>query len=870
MGEPDLPLQFRAPAVPGRPPPPFAASGRALVLRSCWSATPGYCWAGTLGSLPLIRGAALGPAAPPLTNLRGGGAASPLQPETTMTRTTVANRGNLSLIEEYYEKWLKDPDSVEASWRNFFEGYELGQSYKDVTAIDDAGPAPLQEAVKAVTRLVDAYREMGHHLADLDPLKLTPRPKSYEQLELAAFGLSESDLDQVFYSKLGTNNHCRLRELLGILHQTYCRTIGVEFMHIRDLEVRHWLLDRMESVQNRPGFDIKKKRRIIYKLNAAELFENFLHKNYVGQKRFSLEGGEMLIPLLDAVIERAGAHGVLEIVLGMPHRGRLNVLANILHKPYSLIFSEFEGNMPETVAGDGDVKYHLGFSADHVTQEKRTIHLTLTPNPSHLEAVNPVVEGRTRAKQRRYQDKDRKQGVPVLIHGDAAFAGQGLVAETLNLSQLPGYRTGGTIHIVVNNQIGFTTSPSEARSTRYCTDVAKMIEVPIFHVNGEDPEAVVYVGELATDFRQTFGQDVVIDMICYRRHGHNEGDEPGFTQPLMYEKIKNRISIRELYTEQLVMSGELSSQEAETIAETFAEKMQEIFEEVKVRGVEPRTVAPGYATGPWASLTPRYSFETVETGVAYETLKAIAAASATPPPGFNVNPKLSRIFSARVKTLDARGALDWSFAENMAFGSLLLEGTPVRLSGQDSRRGTFSQRHVALIDQHNGERWMPLSQSGTRPARILRLRQPALRGSRARIRLRLLARRAQHAADVGGPVRRLRQRSTGDHRPVHRLRREQVGPRQWTGHAAASRLRGPGARALQRPPGTLPRAVRRGEYPGRRSLDAGAVLPPASPPGQAELPQAPDRDDPQEPAPPQGRCFSRRTSAGRELRQRPR
>jgi len=475
-----------------------------------------------------------------------------------MTRTMVANRGNLDLIEAYYEQWRKDPEAVDKSWRNFFEGYELGQSHWAVSVSDNQAPA--QEAIKAVTRLVDAYREMGHYLADLDPLKLVPRPQTYEQLELSAFGLSEADLDQVFFSKLGPDNHCTLRELLAILRQTYCRTIGVEFMHIQNLEVRHWLLERMEPVRNRPAFDLKKKRRIIYKLNAAELFENFLHKNYVGQKRFSLEGGEMLIPLLDTVIERSGAHGVLEIVMGMPHRGRLNVLANILHKPYGMIFSEFEGNMPETVAGDGDVKYHLGFSADHTTQDKHTVHLTLTPNPSHLEAVNPVAEGRMRAKQRRHADKERKFGLPILIHGDAAFAGQGLVAETLNLSQLPGYRTGGTIHIVVNNQIGFTTSPSEARSTRHCTDVAKMIEVPIFHVNGEDPEAVVYVAELATDFRQTFGQDVVIDMICYRRHGHNEGDEPGFTQPIMYEKIRNRISIRELYTEQLVMSGELSSQ----------------------------------------------------------------------------------------------------------------------------------------------------------------------------------------------------------------------------------------------------------------------------------------------------------------------
>ena len=624
-----------------------------------------------------------------------------------MTRSTVANRGNLDLIEAYYDQWRNDPDSVERSWRNFFEGYELGQSHTVVAG--DNGHAPAQEAIKAVTRLVDAYREMGHHLADLDPLKLTPRPETFEQLELANFDLSEADLDQDFYSKLGPENHCTLRELLTILRQTYCQTIGVEYMHIRNLDIRRWLFERMEPIRNRPVFDLKKKRRIIYKLNAAELFENFLHKNYVGQKRFSLEGGEMLIPLLDAVIERSGEHGVLEIVMGMPHRGRLNVLANILHKPYGMIFSEFEGNMPETVAGDGDVKYHLGFSADYTTQQKHTVHLSLTPNPSHLEAVNPVAEGRMRAKQRRHLDKGRKLGLPILIHGDAAFAGQGLVAETLNLSQLPGYRTGGTIHIVVNNQIGFTTAPSEARSTRYCTDVAKMIEAPIFHVNGEDPEAVVYVGELATDFRQTFGQDVVIDMICYRRHGHNEGDEPGFTQPIMYEKIRNRISIRELYTEQLVMSGELSSQEAETIAETFAEKMQEVFEEVKVRGVEPRTVPPGYATGPWANLTPRHSFEPVHTGVPYEVLRLITAAATKPAPGFTINPKLARIFAARVKSMESRGTADWAFAENLAFGSLLLDGTPVRLSGQDSGRGTFSQRHAVLIDQHTGERWKPLN-----------------------------------------------------------------------------------------------------------------------------------------------------------------
>jgi 2-oxoglutarate dehydrogenase E1 component len=621
-----------------------------------------------------------------------------------MARATIANRWNLELIEDYYDRWRKDPASVEDSWRIFFEGYDLGHESDGKPGGVDLDAARAQAGV---TRLVDAYREFGHYLADLDPLKLSPRRQTLDLLEPSAFGLSEADLDRVFYTRLCAEGSCTLRQLIAILRATYCRTIGVEFMHIRDTAIRRWLLERMEPTRNRPAYDLKKKWRIIYKLNAAELFETFLHKNYVGQKRFSLEGGEMLIPLLDAILERAGSRGVREIVMGMPHRGRLNVLANILNKPYGMIFNEFEGNLPETVGGDGDVKYHLGFSADHVTAEKQTVHLTLTPNPSHLEAVDPVVEGRMRAKQRRFRDRDRRLGVPILIHGDAAFAGQGLVAETLNLSQLPGYQTGGTIHLVVNNQIGFTTAPSEGRSTRYCTDVAKMIEVPIFHVNGEDPEAVVAVGELAFDFRQEFGKDVVIDMVCYRRHGHNEGDEPAFTQPLMYEKIQNRISIRELYTEQLVMAGELSSREAETIAETFAEKLQEVFEEVRRGAIEPPS--PRGFAGAWAGLTSHFSFATVETGVSYEALRSIAEASTRVPDGFTVNPKLARLLAGRVKAVAERGALDWSTAEMLAIGSLLGEGTPVRLSGQDSRRGTFSQRHAVLVDMKTAERRVPLN-----------------------------------------------------------------------------------------------------------------------------------------------------------------
>jgi 2-oxoglutarate dehydrogenase E1 component len=624
-----------------------------------------------------------------------------------MNRSTVANRWNLELIEDYHQRWRADPASVDESWRIFFEGFELGRS---AGAPGGGSGVDLDLARKqaAVTRLIDAYREIGHTLADLDPLRLIPRRESHESLDLAAFGLTAADLDLVFYTPLTDPPHAPLRTLIAVLRETYCGKVGAEYMHIPNPRIRSWLQERMEPIRNRPDYDLRTKRRILLKLNAAELFEKFLSIHYLGQKRFSLEGGEVLIPLLDAIIERSAKFGVREIVLGMPHRGRLNVLANILDKPYGMLFAEFEENLPETVAGDGDVKYHLGFSADHVTADKHTIHLSLTPNPSHLEAVNPVVEGRVRAKQRRFQDRDRKLGVPILIHGDAAFAGQGLVAETLNLSQLHGYQTGGTVHVVVNNQIGFTTAPSDSRSTRYCTDVAKMIEVPIFHVNGDDPEAVVYVAELALEFRETFGLDVVIDMVCYRKHGHNEGDEPAFTQPVMYGKIRDRLSVRELYTERLVMAGELSVDEADTITETFNERMQEVFDEVHNGNVPAKALQPGFA-GVWKGLTARYSFAPVETGVPYERLRAITEALAKVSEGFHLNPKIERLISGRIKTLESRGGIDWAFGEALAFGSLLIEQTPVRLSGQDSRRGTFSQRHAVLVDAETSEPYIPLN-----------------------------------------------------------------------------------------------------------------------------------------------------------------
>ncbi|HXG09077.1 MAG TPA: 2-oxoglutarate dehydrogenase E1 component [Gemmataceae bacterium] len=617
-----------------------------------------------------------------------------------MTPATFATRWNLDAIEAAYQRWQTDPDAVDESWRHFFEGFELGAARTAVPSLD-------ARAQTGVVRLIDAYREIGHFLAHLDPL--SPRRESHPLLELSEFGLEEADLDRPFDTShfLGLPR-ATLRQLLAVLRETYSRTIGVEYMHIQDTHIRRWLQERMEPRRNQPNFDRAKKVNILQNLHYAELFERFLHTRYVGQKRFSLEGAETLIPVLDRLVEKARDEGVDEIVLGMAHRGRLNVLANILRKPYEEIFAEFEENyLPEWKDGDGDVKYHLGFSADRVSTQGKKIHLSLTPNPSHLEAVNPVVEGRVRAKQERFGDRERRRGIPLLIHGDAAFAGQGLVAETLNLSQLAGYKTGGTIHVIINNQIGFTTAPHDARSTTYCTDVAKMIQVPIFHVNAEDPEAAVYVAELALDFRQTFNRDVVIDLFCYRRHGHNEADEPSFTQPIMYSKIRGRPTLTEIYTEQLILHGDLTADEAEAITSEFQAKLQAALEQTR-RGPARSPGMRGFG-GAWQGLTPHYSHQPVETGVPLETLQAIAEGLSRVPEGFTVHPKIARQLEARGKELAQGGKIDWAFAEALAFGSLLLEGTPVRLSGQDSRRGTFSQRHAVLYDARTGEPYSPLA-----------------------------------------------------------------------------------------------------------------------------------------------------------------
>jgi 2-oxoglutarate dehydrogenase E1 component len=615
-----------------------------------------------------------------------------------MSQGSFATRWNLAAIEAAYQKWRRDPAAVEEAWRLFFEGFELGSASPALPTLDGRGQT-------GIVRLIDAYRDLGHFLAHLDPLS---EPKtSYPLLELAEFGLDEADLDHEFSTEhfLGLPR-ATLRNLLAALKETYCRTIGVEFLHIQDTRIRRWLEERMEPRRNQPNLARREKIGLLMGLHFAELFEKFLQTRYVGQKRFSLEGAETLIPVLDVIVEKAPEMEVREIIIGMAHRGRLNVLANILRKPYQELFAEFEDTyLPNSVDGDGDVKYHLGFSSDRTTAKGAKVHLSLTPNPSHLEAVDPVVEGRTRAKQRLFGDHERKRGIPLLIHGDAAFAGQGLVAETLNLSQLTGYTTGGTIHIIVNNQIGFTTSPNDARSTTYCTDVAKMIQVPIFHVNAEDPEAAVYVAQLALDFRQTFNKDVVIDLFCYRRHGHNEGDEPSFTQPLMYAKIKDRPTLSEIYTEQLIMRGDLTVAETEAIDSAFQDKLQAAQQEVRSGSIQAGTGA----SARWEGFSPRYSHASVETGVPYETLHFITEKITQVPRSFTVNPKLARLLEIRREEMAKRQPLDWSFAEALAFGSLLLEATPVRLSGQDSRRGTFSQRHAVLYDARTGQCYLPLN-----------------------------------------------------------------------------------------------------------------------------------------------------------------
>ena len=606
-------------------------------------------------------------------------------------------------IDSQYEQWKADPYSVSRDWRFFFEGFDMGHGMgREVEAVYDKEQFLKQSQVEDLIR---RYREIGHLLACLDPL--TACPTDHPLLNISAFDLTLKDLDAKFYAKgLIENHRTSLKDIIQTLKETYCRSIGVEFMHLQDPQERKWLQDRMEPVRNKPDLKPDDKIRIMEKLYQAALFEQFLHKKYLGQTRFSLEGAEAVVPMLDVLADRAASQGCREIILGMAHRGRLNIQANVLNKSFEEIFTEFESCYdPDEVFGAGDVKYHNGYLADIKTRRGEPLRFFLVNNPSHLESVNPVVQGFVRARQEILGDDKKNAVLSLLIHGDAAFSGQGVVTETLNMSQLTGYKTGGTIHLVINNQIGYTTLPEHARSTRYATDVAKMLMVPIFHVHGEDPEAVVHVVRLAVDYRKTFNKDVVIDIICFRKYGHNEGDEPYFTQPQMYERIRSRPSLNTVYSQKLIEQGLARKADVDVLEQNINQELEDALETVRSSAcVFPQTRF--YEN--WKNFNGRYTHDPLETGVPGKTLAALARKLNILPADFSANTKLVRLLKNRLESVEKGEDIDWGNAEALAFASLLAEGDPIRLSGQDSARGTFSQRHSVLVDTKTGDEYTPL------------------------------------------------------------------------------------------------------------------------------------------------------------------
>jgi len=632
---------------------------------------------------------------------------------------------NAPYVEELYESYLENPSSVSEKWRNYFDQLQHQPATDGQETTRDQAHAPIIESfaqrAKAnafvarvqepdlavagkqvyVQSLIAAYRSLGVRVADLDPLKRQERP-NIPELDPAFYGLTEADLDQVYaatntyFTKADTMT---MRDMLKALRDTYCRTVGAEFMHISDPTAKRWIQERLESTVGVPAFSPERKTRILQQLTDAEGLERYLHTKYVGQKRFSLEGGESFIVSMDELVNHAGENGVQEIVVGMAHRGRLNMLVNIMGKMPSDLFAEFEGKHVQALT-DGDVKYHNGFSSDLSTRGG-PVHLSLAFNPSHLEIVNPVVEGSVRARQDRREDADGSQVLPVLVHGDAAFAGQGVVMETLNLAQTRGYGTGGTVHIVINNQIGFTTSdPRDTRSTLYCTDVVKMIEAPVFHVNGDDPEAVVYVTQLALDYRREFNHDVVVDIVCFRKLGHNEQDTPSLTQPLMYKRIGQHPGTRKLYAEKLVAQGVLSDDEPDNMVKAYRQLMEEGKRTVEQVLTDYKSK---YATDWTPFLNAKWTDEG-HTGVPLAELTRIGEKITSVPEGFTVHPLVNKLLNDRLKMARGEARLDWGMGEHLAFATLVASGYAVRITGQDSGRGTFTHRHAVLHDQKR-DRW---------------------------------------------------------------------------------------------------------------------------------------------------------------------
>jgi len=655
------------------------------------------------------------------------------------------NGGNAAFVADLYARWAANPASVDASFAELFgalsdeargilmdaSGASWAPRHFDVAEPEPAKPAAkgaktaptpgpagaAPEQVRAAAldslralMLIRAYRVRGHLEAKLDPLGLQ-LPKSHAELDPASYGFGPGDLDRpIFIDNVLGRETATIREIMGIIRASYCGPIGVEFMHIQDPGQKNWIQRRIEGAPWVGGFDPAAKRTILAQLTEAEGFEAFCQKRYVGTKRFGLEGGEVTIPALHAIIDTAAHAGVREIAIGMPHRGRLNTLVNIVRKPFTAIFSEFGGNsaQPDDVQGSGDVKYHLGTSTD-VEVAGHDVHISLQPNPSHLEAVDPVVVGKVRARQDMAGDtKARRSVMGILMHGDAAFAGQGLVYETLAMSQLIGYRTGGTIHLIVNNQIGFTTVPAHAYSGLYCTDVAKAVQCPILHVNGDEPEAVMFCARLAAEFRQTFATDFVLDIVCYRRHGHNETDEPAFTQPVMYRAIKERPTTRTLYAERLAAEGSVPAEEAKALWDGFQGTLEDAYKAAQAY----RPNKADWLEGHWAGLSRSDQLDERHedtTELSTEQLRQVGRALYTPPENFDLNPKIARQLEAKRAMIETGEGIDWATGEALAFGGLLVEGSRVRLSGEDCQRGTFSQRHAVLTDQTNQHEYVPLN-----------------------------------------------------------------------------------------------------------------------------------------------------------------
>ncbi len=635
--------------------------------------------------------------------------------------------GNAGFIEDIYAAYLHNPDDVGEEWRGFFDSLPAAKgngSAKDVDhdAIRNAFVqqsklarqlrqqdfsqviASVETKQVAILQIINAYRFRGHQDANIDPLGLNPNPP-LPDLQAQYHGLSESDMDVIFnVGSLVGPEHATLREILSHLQETYCEHIGAEYMHITSTSQKRWLQERLEGPRSKLTLTPERKREVLARLAAAEGLEKYLHTKYVGQKRFSVEGAESVIPLLDCLIQRAGVNGVEEVVLGMAHRGRLNVLINVLGKSPAVLFQEFEGYFdPSTNEGSGDVKYHQGFSSD-IQTAGNTVHLALSFNPSHLEIISPVVEGSVRARQQRRNDGEGRKVLPILIHGDAAFAGQGVVMESFNMSQARGYKTGGSVHVIINNQIGFTTSnPLDARSTPYCTEVARMVQAPIIHVNGDDPEAVLFATELAFDFRSQFRRDVVIDLVCYRRHGHSEADEPAATQPMMYQKIRRHDSVTKIYAERLVSQGVIGAEEIQRIETAYREALDQgitVAPQVK-KEANPKMVD-------WSVYRKTAWDYPVKTTISREVIADLTAAFTAIPDGFRLHPRVAKIIEERQAMANGELGLDWGFAETLAHATLLRDGFSVRISGQDSGRGTFFHRHAVLHDQNSGEPFTPL------------------------------------------------------------------------------------------------------------------------------------------------------------------